>query len=88
VPFATFPLYPQRADVERTFGIGNSVPTAVIATIRRTGVTEHWIEFTASVRLDVEGPDDVAPLLGFLSDELAEGRGRAGKNRAAQVGKP
>src|SRR5262245_53993927 len=42
----------------------------------------------ASVRFDVEGPDDVAPLLGFLSDELAKGRGRAGKNRAAQVGEP
>src|SRR4029077_14226396 len=40
----------------------------------------------ASVRLDVEGPDDVAPLLGFLSDELD--RGRAGKNRAAQLAKP
>jgi hypothetical protein len=56
--------------------------------IRRTGVAEYWIGTAASVRLDVEGPDDVAPLLGFLSDELAEGRGRAGKNRAAQLAKP
>ena len=31
--------------------------------------------FPASVRLDVEGPDDVAPLLGFFGDEFPE-RGR------------
>ena len=31
---------------------------------------------TASVCLDVEGPDDVAPLLGFVGDELAEIGGR------------
>ena len=30
---------------------------------------------TASVRLDVEGPDHLAPLLGFVNDELAEFRG-------------
>src|SRR5262245_38029501 len=55
-----------------------------IATIRLTGFMES--RAAASVRLDVEDPDHAAPLLGFLSDELAEGRGRAGKNRAAQVG--
>jgi hypothetical protein len=31
--------------------------------------------FPASVRLDVEGPDDVAPCLGFVGDEFPE-RGR------------
>src|SRR6266508_2834189 len=39
----------------------------------------------ASVRLDVEGPDDVAPLLRFVGDELAEVGGRARKHRAAKV---
>ena len=42
----------------------------------------------ASVRLDVEGPDDVAPLLDFVGDELAEVCGRDDKRRAPQVGKP
>src|SRR5262245_26993426 len=41
----------------------------------------------ASVGLDVEGPDDVAPFLRFVGDELAKVGGRAGKNRAAQAGK-
>src|SRR5262245_66658141 len=36
---------------------------------------------TASVRLDVEGPDDVAPLLGFLGDEPARVCGRDDKRR-------
>src|SRR5262245_49637948 len=37
---------------------------------------------TASVCLDVEGPDDVAPLLGFIGDELAEIGGRERKHVA------
>src|SRR5262245_61047572 len=41
---------------------------------------------SASVRLDVEGPDDLGPFLGFVGDELAKVGGRAGKNRAAQAG--
>src|SRR5436309_3426116 len=42
----------------------------------------------ASLRLDVEGPDDVAPLLGFVGDELAKVGGREREHVAAQVGKP
>ena len=38
----------------------------------------------ASVRLDVEGPDDVAPLLRFVGDELAEVGGRARKHSATK----
>src|SRR6266478_5436683 len=53
---------------------------------RRSGFME--CRAAASVRLDVEGPDDVAPLLRFVGDELAEVRGRARKHRAAQAGKP
>src|SRR5262245_10455224 len=43
---------------------------------------------SASLRLDVEGPDDLAPLLRFVGDELAEVPGRAHKRCAAQVSKP
>src|SRR5262245_42987940 len=41
----------------------------------------------ASFCLDVRRPDHLAPLLGFLGDQLAEVGGQAGKNRAAQAGK-
>ena len=40
-----------------------------------------------SLRLDVEGPDDVAPLLRFVGDELAEIGWRPLKDRCAQGGK-
>src|SRR5580704_11214639 len=42
----------------------------------------------ALLRLDIGRPDHLAPLLGFVGDELAEVGGRAGDYRAAQVGKP
>src|SRR5262245_49700673 len=44
--------------------------------------------FPASVRLDVEGPDDLAPLFAVVSDELAEIGGRANERRAAELGEP
>src|SRR5262249_14690916 len=43
---------------------------------------------SASVRLDVEGPDDLAPLFAVVSDELAEIGGRAAKHRASLLDKP
>src|SRR5262245_7583247 len=42
---------------------------------------------SASLRLDVEGPDDVAPLLRFVGDELAEVGGRTNERCATQIGK-
>ena len=42
----------------------------------------------ASVCLDVGRPDHLAPLLGFVGDELSEVGGRARKHRAAQIGEP
>ena len=42
----------------------------------------------ALLRLDIGRPDHLGPFLGFVSDELAEVGGRAGKDRAAQIGKP
>jgi hypothetical protein len=41
-----------------------------------------------SVRLNFREPYNLAPLLSFVDDELAEIDGRAAKHRAIQVGKP
>src|SRR5262245_26797124 len=41
-----------------------------------------------SLRLDVEGPDDVAPLLCLVGDKLAEVGGRPDERRATQIGEP
>jgi hypothetical protein len=58
--------------------------SAVIAAIRRTDVTEYRpASGSTSLRLDVEGPDDVAPLLGFVGDVLAEIGRRANHHCAA-----
>src|SRR5882762_8497394 len=40
------------------------------------------------LRLDIGRPDHLAPLLGFVPDQLAEVSRRARKWRAAQIGKP
>src|SRR5262249_34573612 len=41
-----------------------------------------------SFRLDVRRPDYLAPLLGFVGDELGEVGRRARKHRRAQIGNP
>src|SRR5215510_14570942 len=46
------------------------------------------VGFAQSLRLDVGHPDHLAPLLGFVRDQLAEVSRRARKRRAAQIGKP
>src|SRR5215471_2267491 len=43
---------------------------------------------SASLQLDVEGPDEVAPLLRFVGDELAKVSGRKRERVATQIGKP
>ena len=53
--------------------------------IRRTGVTEYWIETAASVGLDVGRADHLAPFLGFFGDQLAELDRRSWQQRAAEV---
>ena len=45
-------------------------------------------ERCASLRLDVGRPDHLAPLLGFVGDELAEVGGRKREHVATQFGKP
>src|SRR5262249_45228757 len=44
--------------------------------------------FPASVRLDAGELHHLAPLLGFLCDQLAEVGGRTRKHRAAEVSEP
>src|SRR5262245_46522166 len=53
----------------------------------RNGMLWNIDSGSASVRPDVEGPDDVAPLLRFVSDELGEVGARARKHSATKVGK-
>ena len=45
-------------------------------------------EFPRSTRLDADGLDDLAPLLGFLSEEPAEVSGRARKDWTGRLGQP
>src|SRR5215510_1291304 len=42
----------------------------------------------SSIRLNVGSTNHLAPLLGFVGDELSKLGGGAGKNRAAQFGEP
>ena len=46
---------------------------------------ERRIGTAASVCLDARRPEHLAPLLGFVGDELAEVRRRACEYRAAEV---
>src|SRR5262249_43822549 len=43
---------------------------------------------STSLQLDVEGPDEVTPLLRFVGDELAKVSGRKRERVATQTGKP
>src|SRR5262249_45174878 len=51
----------------------------------RYGKSSRSSAETSSLRLDVSGPDHLAPLLGFLSDQLAELDRRSRQRRAAEV---
>src|SRR5262249_59376490 len=63
-------------------------PQRVIGTHSQIGRLWNIDSGSASVRLDVEGPDDLAPLFGFVGDELAKVGGREREHVATQVGKP
>ena len=73
-------LFP-KADIARRGWHGRKVPIAVFATVRRTGVTEHW---TGSLGLDVRRPNYLHPLFGILGDQLAKLGGRAGKHGSSK----
>jgi hypothetical protein len=88
VLFETIPL-PPRADVgadivEPPVGANG----AVIASIRRTDVTEFWPMPHQSLRPDAGRPDYLAPLLSVVCKELAEVRRRSSQQRAAEIDQP
>src|SRR5262249_36238409 len=85
-----FPGPTRRADTPPAKVGPRFEPKPVIdpVSVRISGVTEYQIGTAASVRLDVEGLDHLAPLLGFIGDVFSEVRGRAHKRRTAQVSKP
>src|SRR5215470_9642198 len=56
--------------------------------IRLTGNMEHLSGITVLIRFDADGLHHLAPLLGFLGDQLAEVSGRTRKHRAAEVIEP
>src|SRR5262245_58213042 len=86
------PALPPKADKWRTSRDVRFVPEAdfrnAAPAIRQTGVTEYWIGDRRSLGLCAGELDYFAPLLGIVSDELAEVRDRAGKYHAPKVGKP
>src|SRR5215510_7202640 len=53
------------------------------ADVRGTGVTEYSVR--ELLRLDIGGPDHLAPFLGFVGDQLAELSRRPRQRRAAEV---
>jgi hypothetical protein len=62
-----------------------------IKTAYGSGATLDWLvkdKKIASLSLDVKGPDEVAPLVRFVGDELAKVSGRKRERVATQVGKP
>src|SRR5215472_9762803 len=76
------------ADARRTSREIREVPIAVVAAIRGTkryGKSSRSSAEASSLRLDVGGPDHLAPFLGFLGDQLAELDRRSRQRRAAEV---
>src|SRR5262249_15010593 len=52
---------------------------------KRYGKSSRSSAETSSLRLDVGGPDHLAPFLGFLRDQLAKLSRRSGQRHAAEV---
>src|SRR5262249_53001921 len=71
------------ADIRSAADITLSAPA-----IRRTGFMERGAGSAGSICLDACELHHLAPLLGFLGDQLAEVCGRDDKRRASKVGKP
>ena len=70
---------------------GAKVSELVAATADMMNVAVRGTEFMErcwrwSLRFDTCEPDHLAPLLGFIGDELSEVGWRAGKNLASQLG--
>src|SRR5262245_32431083 len=78
-PMSGLPGSSRRAEIGRLSE--RAIP--VIAVIRGTGVTEYSVR--ELLRLDIGGPDHLAPFLGFVGDQLAELGRRPRQRRAAEV---
>src|SRR5262249_1566819 len=72
---------------QRVMRTSSSDPKGAVS-ISRNGTSWNIDSGSASLRLDVEGPDDVAPLLRSVGDELAEVVGRTQERCATQIGEP
>src|SRR5262245_20469695 len=60
------------------------MPRQRLSSMGRYGISTRQ-RMIHSLRLDVEGPDHLAPLFGFLDDEPAKVCGRDDKRRYSQV---
>ena len=86
---------PPIADIARLGRHGRKVPTTIIGTgysitssaqyssFAEREVMECRPKLPPSLRLDAREPDNLAPLLGLVSDEFAEVGGRARNHRRA-----
>src|SRR5262249_45390146 len=62
------------------------MPRQRLSSTKDYGKSSRSSAETSSLRLDVGGPDHLAPFLGFLGDQLAELDRRSRQRRAAEVG--
>src|SRR5262249_11276498 len=61
------------------------MPRQRLSSTKRYGKSSRSSAEASSLRLDVGGPDHLAPFLGFLCDQLAELGRRSRQRRAAEV---
>src|SRR5262249_839099 len=62
-------------------------PSAAVSAPRDSSNGTLWnVPAGGSLQLDIGDPDHLAPLFGFVGNQLAEIGGRAGKHRAAEIG--
>src|SRR5262249_34850421 len=65
-----------------------AITEAITARSHCLRYVEHPARIAGSLPLDANGLHHLAPLLGFIGDELTEVDRRARKGRSAQIGKP
>src|SRR5262245_61962940 len=85
------PPQPDSCTAANSIGIRSPSPRGGASDIRRTkryGKSSRSSAETSSLRLDVGGPDHLAPFFSFLLKPPPVIRGRAASDGTAQVGKP
>lgn len=69
---------------QRSLALANSITSsAQYSSFAEREVMECWPKMPPSLRLDAREPDNLAPLLGLVSDEFPEVGGRARNHRRA-----